>query len=226
MKYFGEGLSELHKDLNKLIGKRSSFGEAMELFLELHSALHLSAVTGGVPNEVDALFCDLMPEEAAAMPEKKGETINWALWHIARIEDITMNMLVAQKKQVFTKSMQHKINSPITDTGNALTQDEIRSFSSQVHLAALIAYWNTVALRTRDIVLSLTDDDMKRPVDKTDLDAVLEAGGVTRQQDSVWLLDYWGGKDVAGLLLMPPTRHLMLHLNDCCKWKMMLRKGK
>jgi hypothetical protein len=226
MKYFGEGLSELHKDLNKQIGKRSSFSEAMELFLNLHEALHASAVTGGVPNEVDALLCDLTPEEAAAMPEKKGETINWALWHMARIEDITMNMFVAQKKQVFTKTVQQKINSPITDTGNALTQEEIRSFSSRVRLPALIAYWNAVASRTRDIVLLLTADDMKRPVDKHSLDAVLAAGGVTSRQDSVWLLDYWGGKDVAGLLLMPPTRHLMLHLNDCCKWKMMLRKGK
>lgn len=226
MKYFGEGLSGLHKELNKLIGRKSSFCEAMKLFLELHAALHASAVTGGVPNEVDALLCDLTPEEAAAMPEKKGETINWALWHMARIEDITMNMLVARKKQVFTEAVQRKINSPITDTGNALTQDEIRSFSSRVQLAAFIAYWNAVASRTRDIVLSLTADDMKRPVDKSDLDAVLAAGGVTSQQDSVWLLDYWGGKDVAGLLLMPPTRHLMLHLNDCCKWKMMLRKGK
>jgi hypothetical protein len=226
MKYFGEGLSELHKELNRQIGKRRSFHEAMELFLELHALLHASAVTGGVPNEVDALLCDLTPEEAAAMPEKNSETINWALWHIARIEDITMNMLVAQKKQVFTKSVQQKINSPITDTGNALTQEEIRAFSSQIHLPALLAYWNTVALRTRGIVLSLTADDMKRPVDKSRLDAVLSAGGVTNLPASVWLLDYWGGKDVAGLLLMPPTRHLMLHLNDCCKWKMMLRKGK
>ena len=29
---------------------------------------------------------------------------------------------------------------------------------------------------------------------------------------------------VSGLLLMPPTRHVMMHLNDCCKWKTVIRK--
>ena len=37
------------------------------------------------------------------------------------------------------------------------------------------------------------------------------------------IFDIWAKKDVAGLLLMPPTRHAMLHLNDCCKWKEQIR---
>ncbi|EQE04021.1 hypothetical protein [Clostridioides difficile] len=40
-----------------------------------------------------------------------------------------------------------------------------------------------------------------------------------KAEDSIWLLDFWGNKDIAGILLMPPTRHVILHLNDCCKWK-------
>ena len=28
------------------------------------------------------------------------------------------------------------------------------------------------------------------------------------------LLDYWGGLTIAGLLLMPPTRHNFVHLNE------------
>ncbi|MFA6857093.1 MAG: DinB family protein [Treponema sp.] len=224
MKYFGEGLSGKHKELYRLLRKRDSFNEAVQLFLELHASLHLSGVSGTPPDEVDALLKDLTPAEAAAMPEKNGETISWALWHMARIEDLTMNVLVAESQQVFTDSIRKKINSPITDTGNALTQEEIRTFSAQVNLPALIAYRNKVGLQTRKIVSALTSDDMKRPVTKSSLDAVLAAGGVTQQPDSVWLLDYWGSRDVAGLLLMPPTRHLMLHLNDCCRWKIMLRK--
>lgn len=220
MKYFGEGLSEKHKELGKLLRKGNSFNEAVQLFLELHASLHLSEVSGTQPNEVDALLGDLAPEEAAAMPEKDGETICWALWHMARIEDITMNELVAEERQVFTEAVRKKINSPVSDTGNALTQEEIRTFSASVCLPALIAYRNNVGLRTRQIASSLSPGDMKRPVSKSRL----AAGGVTPQPDSVWLLDYWGGKDVAGLLLMPPTRHLMLHLNDCCRWKVMLRK--
>jgi hypothetical protein len=65
--------------------------------------------------------------------------------------------------------------------------------------------------------------DIKRKVDKSDLDRIYASGGVTDQKDSRWLLDYWGGKDVAGILLMPPTRHVILHLNSCCRWKSEIR---
>ena len=58
------------------------------------------------------------------------------------------------------------------------------------------------------------------------LEKILCEGGVTQQGNSIWLLDFWGKKDIAGILLMPPTRHVMLHLNDCCKWKEYIRTKK
>jgi Protein of unknown function (DUF664). len=223
MKYFGEALSGLHQEFNRLLRKKDCFDEAVQLFLYLHSFLHLSQVSGCDWNEVDSLCFDLTPDEAAAMPEKKGESIAWAVWHIARIEDLTMNMLVARKEQVFTPEIQRRIRAPVTDTGNALSQEEIRSFGKKVDFEALAAYRNEVGARTRSIVQALSPEDVKRPVEQSGLDAILAAGGVTGEKDSVWLLEYWGTKDVGGLLLMPATRHLMLHLNDCCKWKAMLR---
>jgi hypothetical protein len=48
---------------------------------------------------------------------------------------------------------------------------------------------------------------------------ILAEGGVTGHKDSVWLLDFWGKKTVAGILLMPVTRHQILHLNDSMKLK-------
>ena len=40
------------------------------------------------------------------------------------------------------------------------------------------------------------------------------------------LITATGNAIVAGILLMPPTRHVMLHLNDCCKWKEHIRNKK
>ncbi len=33
------------------------------------------------------------------------------------------------------------------------------------------------------------------------------------------LIDYWGNRTFAGLLLMPPTRHNMVHLNEAYRIK-------
>lgn len=226
MKYFGNGLSEIHKDLNSIIRKRDQLERAKSLFLELHAKLNLSEVSGTDKNEVDALLGDLQRNEYAIMPTKKDETIAWVLWHIARIEDLTMNMLVAGKEQIFNDEWKKRLNVMITDTGNALTDDEIMELSQNVHIAELLKYRNEVAKSTREIVQGLTSEDIRRKVAPADINRILETDGVTEQEDSIWLLDFWGKKDVAGILLMPPTRHVILHLNDCCKWKEHMRRNR
>lgn len=226
MKYFGEGLSEKHKELEKIIRKKDKLSQAKSMFLDIHANLHLSEAEGAVQNEVDNLISDLNENEYAIMPKIKDETIAWVIWHIARIEDLTINMLVAGKDQLFNAKWQARMNVSITDTGNALTDDEIMSFSHSINIKEMLCYWNAVGESTKEIVNSLQAEDMKRKVSPADLERILNSGGVTEQKDSFWLLDFWGKKDVAGILLMPPTRHVMLHLNDCCKWKEHIRGDK
>lgn len=223
MKYFGEGLSDKHKELNKIIRKTNEIEHAQKLFLEIHSNLHLSKISDTEQNEVDKLIDDLHHEEYAIMPTSKDDTIAWVLWHIARIEDLTMSFLVACGEQLFDDAWKEKINAPIADTGNALTEDEIMDLSKSLNIKELLNYRNEVGKRTRNIVMGLTSEDMKRKVSSVDLEKILLNGGVTKQKESIWLLDYWGEKDIAGILLMPPTRHEMLHINDCCKLKYYIR---
>ncbi len=223
MKYFGEGLSEKHKELNSIIRKKEMLDKSKELFLEIHAALHLSEVTGTEHNEVDSLLEDLQDKEYSIMPTVRDETIAWALWHMTRIEDLTMNYLVAGREQVFNDRWKKKMKVCITDTGNAMTDDEIIAMSSRICIEELLNYRSRVAVRTREIAANLKEEDLKRKVSEADLDKILINGGVTKHKDSIWLLDFWGRKNVAGILLMPATRHIMLHLNDCCKWKEYIR---
>lgn len=224
MKYFGTGLSEKHKELSRIIRRTAQLEEAKSLFLDIHAALHLAQVSGGSePNEVDRLLGDLQESEYAIMPTPKDETIAWAIWHIARLEDLTMNILIADREQVFNGEWRRRLNSPITDTGNACTDEQIMALSRSLKIPELLCYRSAVGRRTREMVRGMTAEDMKRKVTKSGLDRIAEEGGVTSQEDSIWLLEYWSSKDAAGLLLMPPTRDTMLHLNDCCKWKTWIR---
>jgi hypothetical protein len=226
MKYFGDGLSEMHKELNRIILKADQIEESKRIFLNIHSKLHLSKISDNTRNEVDELINDLKESEYSIMPTSKDETIAWAIWHIARIEDLTMNLLVNEGEQVFNEEWKHKLNAPITDTGNALSDDEIMSLSKSLNISELLNYRNAVGLRTRSIVHQLHPEDMKRKITNEIINKILLEGGVTEDKDSIWLLDFWGTKDVAGILLMPPTRHVFLYLNDCCKWKEAIRSKK
>ena len=102
MKYFGDALSGLHKELNAAIRKPDQLERAKRLFLEIHSRLHLSSMTGTEKNEVDYLLNDLTPDEYSIMPTSTDETIAWVLWHIARIEDLTMGILAAGGEQLLS----------------------------------------------------------------------------------------------------------------------------
>lgn len=219
MKYFGSELSEKHKELNKIIRNAEKIKQAKGLFLDIHAKLNLSEISNTEKNEVDNLLENLTQNQYSIMPTNKDETIAWVLWHIARIEDLTINILVARKDQIFNEDWKKKLNVSITDTANALSDNEIIDLSKNINIDKLISYRNEVARNTRKVVSDLSSEDMKRCIVRDDLDKILELGGVTKQQDSIWLLDFWSKKDVAGILLMPPTRHVMLHLNDCCKWK-------
>ena len=219
-------MSELHKELSAVIKKQDELNRAKTLFLELHTRLNLSEISGTEPNEVDDLFEDMSPDEYRIMPTVKDETIGWTLWHLARIEDLTMNILVAEGEQIFNPEWKKRLNVSINDTGNALTDDEIMDLSNTLDIDALTAYRNAVGKRTRDIVEGLSGSDLKRKVSSRGIDTIRQTGGVTEQEESLWLLGYWGKKDVAGLLLMPPTRHVILHMNDCGIWKNHIRKGK
>jgi len=54
---------------------------------------------------------------------------------------------------------------------------------------------------------------MKRRVKKHDLQRILEEETASKDEAAIWLIDFWGRKNVSGLLLMPSTRHHVIHIN-------------
>lgn len=219
--------SDRHKKLNQTIRNSKYFADAVEMILDLHKDLHALIVSGlNGQNMIDTLLSDLKPNEYAVMPTSKDETIAWAIWHIARIEDLTMNILVNNGTQIFNESWKMRMNISISDTGNAMSDDEIMNFSKQIKIVELLRYRNEVGIRSREIIRNLHPADIKRKISPDATSRILREGGVTEQTDSIWLLDFWGKKDISAIILMPLTRHQTLHLNDCDKWKEIMRTKK
>jgi hypothetical protein len=51
------------------------------------------------------------------------------------------------------------------------------------------------------------------------LGRIFDEGAVLKHKDSEWLVDFWSRKNVAGILLMPLTRHQIVHINDAIRIK-------
>ncbi len=216
----GTQWNPLQAQLRELLDKKESFTEAMALLLRMHGLLHTREVSGQSETTLmDEVWDNLSDFALRTMPAAADVTVAWNIWHITRIEDLTCNLLMADGNQVLDEAWQARLHTAVKDTGNAMTDGEILSFSGEVDLPALRDYRDTVGKRTKEVIAGLKPDDLKRKFAKRQMDRILEEGGVTTHPGSVWLLDFWGKKNVAGILLMPITRHQMGHLNDCLKLK-------
>ncbi|MDL2273513.1 DinB family protein [Oscillospiraceae bacterium OttesenSCG-928-G22] len=201
-----------------------SFQEAIDLCFSLHAFVHRSSVTNDKRETLaDMVFDGLSDIDYTIMPTKRDVTVAWNLWHITRIEDLTMNLLVADGSQVLDAKWQSRLGTEVTDTGNAMTDEKILSFSREVEPNVLWDYRAAVAQKSREIVSSLSPADLKRKFTAEQANRILSEGGLTEHPDSIWLMDFWGKKTVAGILLLPLTRHQAGHLNDCLSIKKKLK---
>lgn len=217
---------EDYKALQAVIRKSDEFDTAISLIRRLHADLHAGSVHGKEPNAIDLLYTKTKPEWFNDVHNTKGESIAWSLWHIARIEDLTMNILVDGGQQVFNAEWQERIGVNISDTGNAMSTEDIITFGQTLRPDELINYRNAVGRRSIEIIDKLTAKDMKRKFPKEAVQRIIDEGGLTQDGASIWLADFWGRKDVAGIMLMPLTRHQPMHLNSCMIWTERLSKKK
>ncbi len=207
--------------LKEIINNPGRFIEAVSLCLEMHALLHASDVSGSKTQTFeDKLWDGLTESMFRALPAGHALTIAWNIWHITRIEDITVNILIEGDSQVINSGDWNKrLNTSVRDTGNAMTRDEILDFSAKINWTELRNYRMAVGRQTRHIIGGLKYEDMKKKPAPDRLKRILDEGGVLEDKDSVWLIDFWGRKTTAGILLMPAARHQVVHLNDAFKIK-------
>ena len=211
------------KRLKELISKKETFDSAKELYLSMHKYLHFSDNDDTLMNQ---LWKNLNTKDFSIMPTAKDVTIAWNIWHITRIEDLTVNILLNNSEQIYNKEWKRKMNVSVNDTGNAMTDDEIMELSRNMNIEVLKEYRKAVGNQSQNILSKLVFEDMKRKVESKNIEKILKEGGVTEHPDSIWLLDFWGRKNVAGIILMPGTRHQIGHLNDCINLKEKIDKKK
>lgn len=204
------------EELVKKIRSKKYTESAIELALRMHAMVHFKSMLPNNPMITfwDDIWCGLTDEQLAIMPSRRDNTIAWCLWHITRIEDIVSNLLIDQGNQIFNEQWKADLNVSISDTGNAMTDSEMLSFSQQVNKQQLVRYSNTVGLQTQTIIRSLTADKLKLKPTSESLERIIEEGALINHKNSIWLKDFWGKKTIAGLVLLPLTRHHVMHLNE------------
>ncbi len=189
--------------------------DARALFLADHTRIHAAdtsteaelAAAGGFTMQDDTLK---RLEEADLRASPDGLcSIVWHLWHMTRIEDVAVNILLRGLPEVLDSGAwlaRLRLDRRLVGTGD--TDDEVRELSVRVDVAGLLAYRDAVGRQTRAAVAEMDLAALDAVPDiATHLAAVPPIVGERAQ----WLLRFYAGKTGAFLLTFPVTNHGLMH---------------
>ena len=201
--------SEKNKRMQALISKEATFAEGIKLLLALRADLF---------EQITSIVKTFPPEAFYQMPFGAGEgnhcaSLAWSLWHLFRIEDIVAHTLILKDAQIlFQDTWLHKTGSPIITTGNELDGEAMIDFSRKLNMKATYDYCKTVMDSTNEMLEHLQFTDLKKGFTEVDKERLTASKCVSSDESSVWLIDFWCGKNIKGLIQMPFSRHWIMHV--------------
>ena len=194
--------------------KQETFSEGIKTLLSLRNEMF---------KIIESFFSDLSLEDFSVLPFPKSKgndnaTIAWSIYHLFRIEDIVCNSLIKDDNQIFfAGGFQNRLNASIITTGNELTNEQMIDFSKSLNIQELFSYAKEVKSASNKMILELTSESLKTKITSDKKSALEKLNVVSTDENSFWLIDYWCGKDIRGLLQMPFSRHWIMHIEACLK---------
>lgn len=168
----------------------------VDLFLREHAAVHTRSVAPADFN-MDWLLDGLTDDHWRTCPHGFN-SLAWLIWHMARVEDACVSVVVAKETQLFDEGWAQRLNVSRRDDGSGMSRAEVAELSREVDLAALRDYRDAVGRRTRGHTQSLWPERWEECLAEDDLHRAVEAGvlvaderhllGKTREA----LLFWWG----------------------------------
>lgn len=208
--------SELNKTMQTQIKKKDTYKAGIDTLIHLRNQL-METLTS-FSEKLSREDFDAIPFINADGYHSK--TIAYSIWHIFRIEDIVAHTLISENEQVFfSGNYQERIHSPIITTGNELVKEQIADFSKQLNLKELYTYIFEVKDSTEKIINQLSYDELRKKILDERKEYLKSLNVVSDDKNAIWLIDYWCGKDIRGLIQMPFSRHWIMHIEASLRIK-------
>jgi hypothetical protein len=184
-----------------------------ELYLRDHARVHSNKVgeaEAGMYLE-DIVLGGLTDEQVRARPNGMN-SLAWVIFHMARSEDIGVNVLVSGKPQVFDDGWAPRLGLDFTHIGTGMSDDEVAGFTATLNIAELREYRASVGQRTREIVSAMRPEEWDEILGPEAMERMKAAGGIG--PNAGWLEGVFGGKSKALIMSHVGTGHNFWHLGE------------
>ena len=177
--------------------------DATEMFLIRHERMHL---------HVEGLTKGLSEDEIRKSVHPMANPLAWLLWHTARAEDGTVNLLISDGAQVFSDRWLSRLNIERDDVGTGMTMAEVVDLSATIDLPSLLEYWRAVGERTREVVGSLRARDLDQVVGNGVIARALK--GMVAARSAASLRSLWEGTTRGQFLVWLALTHSYEHIGQ------------
>ena len=176
-----------------------------------HAAVHAVEVSGRTFGS-QRILGEPTDAQMRVRPGKGLNSLVWLLWHMARTEDVAVNLIVARRDQVLDAQWARRMNVSWRSIGTGMTEAEVATLSEGADIAAVRAYRAAVGLRTREVVQALSAAAWDTVVDEADIRRAAATGAF---RDWVEGARYpWQGWTRAEQLASSAVRHNSAHLGE------------
>jgi len=188
--------------------------DLIPFFLDLHAVTHAPDVSGA--SGVERWLSGLSDDQLRRQPGPGLNSIVWLLWHMARTEDVAVNLVVAGRAQVLDDAWARAKNIPRRDMGTGMTSDEVRELTERADVAAVRRYRSAVGVRTREVVPGLRAEAWDEILGLADTTRAAEAGAFGPNDEWVAGVGHrpWQGHTRALQLGQSAIRHNTAHIGE------------
>ena len=177
--------------------------ELSTLFMQRYDALY---------NFWTADLWERVPDELMRQcPQARVNSIVWNLWHLSRVEDAGLNRFVSDRPQVLEDGWVEWMGVPWRDNGGEMSMPEVETLSQHISIPALHGYSDAVQARTRQIVSTLSMQDLDEVLEADRLRMIMVDEGLAHLNPEGLLKNYLGwtkGKCLLNFGLTHPYQHI------------------
>jgi hypothetical protein len=187
--------------------------DARDLLLIQHTGVHACDVTGSSsPTLADRTFSTMSEAQLRLRPGPNMNSVAWLMWHIARTEDVFVNVIIAAQPQVFDDPWRKRLRVDRRDIGTSMTSDEVAALSDGVDVQAVRDYRRAVGQRTREFIGAMPASAWEGKIEPSDMQRAAGAGAFAPA--AAGLVQYFAGWSRAGLLAALAVAHNATHIGE------------
>lgn len=98
-----------------------------------------------------------------------------------------------------------------------MIKEQIHDFSKRLNIDELYQYIKDVDQSTTELLKSISFDSLKSKITDDTKQNLQTLNVVSTDENAYWLIDYWCGKNILGLIQMPFSRHWIMHIEACLR---------